>query len=47
MNIVILLKHTYIREVDFVARFIKYFNEDVIHSACFENPALSWMNFKS
>lgn len=47
INIVILVKPAHIREVNFVAGFIKDFDEDVIYSACFENPAVSWMNFKT
>lgn len=43
----ILPRCTYIREVNFVASFIKHFNQDVIYSARFENPAVSWMNFKT
>lgn len=47
MNVVIFLKHTYIREENFVAGLIKYFNQDIIHSARFQDPAFPWTYFKS
>lgn len=40
-------QHTYIREMDFVARLIKDFNEDIINSASFQDPAFAWLNLKS
>lgn len=40
-------KHTYIREMDFVARLIKDVNEDIINSASFQDPAFAWLNLKS
>lgn len=40
-------KHTYIREMDFVARLIKDFNEDIIDSASFKDPAFARLNLES
>lgn len=44
---VLIPKRTYIREMNFVARLIKDFNEDIINSASFQDPAFAWLNLES